>query len=60
MGELLIGGAIIVLCANATTATIVASTGVLLDICGVKVGRKIAITSGVIYVVVSIVTGVMM
>lgn len=58
MGELVIGGAIVLLCSNATVATIIASTGVLLDICGIKIGRKIAIGTGVIYVVVSIVVGV--
>lgn len=58
MGTLILGGAIVVLCTNATMAKIIASTGVLLTICGVKQGKTVAIVSGVVYTVASIVSGV--
>lgn len=55
MGELLLGGAIVVICSNVTCAKIVASTGVILNMCGVKQGKTVAVTSGVIYTVINIV-----
>ncbi len=58
MGNLIIGGVVIALCSNITCAKIVASTGIILQICGVKQGKTVAITSGVIYTVVSIVKAV--
>lgn len=60
MGNLIIGSAIIVLCSNVTCAKIVASTGVILHIVGIHAGKKIAIGAGVIYLVVSICTGMIM
>jgi hypothetical protein len=58
MSTLVVSGAVILLCTNGTIAKIIASTGILLNICGVKQGKTIAITSGVIYTVTLIVTSV--
>lgn len=56
MGTLILAGGALVLCSNASVAQIVASTGVLLHIAGIKQGKQIAVGSGVIYTVVKIVT----
>ncbi|MGL5676866.1 MAG: hypothetical protein ACRDDX_10665 [Cellulosilyticaceae bacterium] len=60
MGILIIGSAAVIICSNVTLAKIVASTGVILHIVGLKSGKQLAIGAGVIYLIVSICTGLLM